>query len=420
MNDASFLKAIRSSPGDDHLRLVYADWLDEHGQADRAEFIRLQFRLEALTGGLGWLRDEAVCCQEATADGLRIPYEGDFAWLERLSFASGCAPSPEEEALRKRQADLLAANQQEWKHGLPLAGWFRRGFLDGVHGTPAQLLEHAVVLRDCPTLRCFCIDFYTEYTERDEFDYDEWVQRARGAGLFERCESLLVTCPAHDDRDELVAWSLFPRLRRLVIYGDDNLIYRPPDPGTFQGNLRWYEVPMWRLGNNAEAGWPDEYFERHVLGSLEGAGLEYLDFSWNDLTGDGVIALAGSEKSRDLRTLRLHGSWLGDNGRAAVEALSRSPHLTRLEHLDLGSAFLDDEALTPLLDSPLLGQLRLLDISHNAVTAEGTQRLIMNPAAAGLRVLVLSSSLEDTSPANQASRAMSESHRPPGLRIIVG
>ena len=36
------LDTIRDAPGDDAPRLVCADWLDEHGEAERAEFIRLQ------------------------------------------------------------------------------------------------------------------------------------------------------------------------------------------------------------------------------------------------------------------------------------------------------------------------------------------------------------------------------------------
>jgi uncharacterized protein (TIGR02996 family) len=39
---APFLAAICASPDDDLPRLVYADWLDEHGDPARAEFIRLQ------------------------------------------------------------------------------------------------------------------------------------------------------------------------------------------------------------------------------------------------------------------------------------------------------------------------------------------------------------------------------------------
>jgi uncharacterized protein (TIGR02996 family) len=46
MSDAAaLLAAIRAAPDDDAPRLVYADWLDEHGQPERAEFIRVQIEL---------------------------------------------------------------------------------------------------------------------------------------------------------------------------------------------------------------------------------------------------------------------------------------------------------------------------------------------------------------------------------------
>ncbi len=42
-----FLAAIIAEPHEDVHRLVYADWLEEQGEADRAEFIRVQCELEA-------------------------------------------------------------------------------------------------------------------------------------------------------------------------------------------------------------------------------------------------------------------------------------------------------------------------------------------------------------------------------------
>lgn len=39
------LKAVVASPDDDLPRLVAADWLDEHGEPERAEFIRVQIEL---------------------------------------------------------------------------------------------------------------------------------------------------------------------------------------------------------------------------------------------------------------------------------------------------------------------------------------------------------------------------------------
>jgi len=41
-HDDAFLQAILESPDDDTSRLVYADYLDEHGGPDRAEFLRVQ------------------------------------------------------------------------------------------------------------------------------------------------------------------------------------------------------------------------------------------------------------------------------------------------------------------------------------------------------------------------------------------
>src|SRR5437588_12608417 len=44
MNDAAFLADICANPDDDTPRLVYADWLEDHGDSERAEFIRTQIR----------------------------------------------------------------------------------------------------------------------------------------------------------------------------------------------------------------------------------------------------------------------------------------------------------------------------------------------------------------------------------------
>jgi uncharacterized protein (TIGR02996 family) len=44
----AFLKAIIENPDDDAIRLVYCDWLEEHGQPDRAAFIRVQCELARL------------------------------------------------------------------------------------------------------------------------------------------------------------------------------------------------------------------------------------------------------------------------------------------------------------------------------------------------------------------------------------
>src|SRR4051812_46037564 len=47
---AALLRACKDEPFDDVRRLVLADWLEEHGDPDRAEFVRLQLALHDLWG----------------------------------------------------------------------------------------------------------------------------------------------------------------------------------------------------------------------------------------------------------------------------------------------------------------------------------------------------------------------------------
>ena len=110
MNEGeALLAAILASPDDDTPRLVYADWLDEHDEPERAEFIRLQIALAH-------------------------------------------APTI---ALRAREGALLHAHESAWLSALkaekgPLYGEahgkFRRGFIEVVWMSATAFLERATEL----------------------------------------------------------------------------------------------------------------------------------------------------------------------------------------------------------------------------------------------------------------------------------
>ena len=53
----AFIADIIAHPDDDSVRLIYADWLEEHDEPDRAEFIRVQIELAELTRDYGDFRD---------------------------------------------------------------------------------------------------------------------------------------------------------------------------------------------------------------------------------------------------------------------------------------------------------------------------------------------------------------------------
>lgn len=128
---AAFLRAIRENPDDDTVRLVYADWLAEHGDEPRAEFIRVQLELAT--------RNPApmLPSNRAELDALRARERELFerAGPDQLEWLGA--------------AHALAAPGSEWAGHL---SWFRRGFLHRVtcpgddwarHGG-AVLAEHPV------------------------------------------------------------------------------------------------------------------------------------------------------------------------------------------------------------------------------------------------------------------------------------
>lgn len=66
---ACLLDAIRDNPACDTARLVYADFLDENGEGDRAEFIRVQCELAPLSR----FEEDYGVCSSCEGDGLSDP-----------------------------------------------------------------------------------------------------------------------------------------------------------------------------------------------------------------------------------------------------------------------------------------------------------------------------------------------------------
>ena len=114
-DERDFFDSIRSTPDDDGPRLIFADWLDEHGESDRAEFVRIS----AL-----W-----TACPMTTHDGLNSANAND-----------NC---------RER-------NEVRWTASLrPLvtACAFHRGVIDSVSVDAAQFLANGPAIFDLAPIR---------------------------------------------------------------------------------------------------------------------------------------------------------------------------------------------------------------------------------------------------------------------------
>jgi uncharacterized protein (TIGR02996 family) len=143
--EIGLLRAVCADPADDAPRLILADWWDEHGRPERAEFLRVQCAAAYLSacGHTAW------------------PFQPDDNHGEcrtALEATEGCEDCSRLITLCARSRALLTATKPgEWS-GFPAelassrALWqFRRGFVASLTLSAAHWLRHADALYWHPT-----------------------------------------------------------------------------------------------------------------------------------------------------------------------------------------------------------------------------------------------------------------------------
>src|SRR5947209_1070483 len=111
--EESFLHAVLEAPDDDTPRLVYADWLDDHGEHDRAEFIRVRIDLARLAPGqdvasrLGYVEGGTLSTSNRTACALALARSTSLAALTEVILRGNTSGPEGVEALRQRFGDGL-------------------------------------------------------------------------------------------------------------------------------------------------------------------------------------------------------------------------------------------------------------------------------------------------------------------------
>jgi uncharacterized protein (TIGR02996 family) len=231
--ERALVRAVLEEPGDDLPRLVFADWLEEHGQAERAEFCRVQCELaaverrlvELLDDDTDWDRCEGVSarwcpnCGDCTCRNPEDSLNDADCPLHSINSDHCC----KEWAERKRDALRTRAREMFQAHG---AGWFgrsacitppnnreeqygewrvvHRGFVESVRCTLATLLGEPC--GRCDGLgECSVEDFDGRICHRGECTACSGTGRVGGCGveLFGSQPVLDVTVvgaePEHED-----------------------------------------------------------------------------------------------------------------------------------------------------------------------------------------------------------------------------
>lgn len=310
---AACVQEMRERPDDDLPRLVLADWFDENGDPDRAEFSRAQVKLS------------------------RMPRD-----------------DPSRMALKARAKDLLARHRERWLaeagFSRPVSHRFRRGFLDHVWVNEEDLSSHDQTpwLREPLTKLSVHVQrppLVKRLWTHPAFAHLRWLHLS-GEGV------------AGEGVPGLAASPMFGALRTLVLnvqgLGDREMrvLARCANMPALSA-LKFH--PDWVT----EAGW-DALASGPLFATLRALWLN--DFLCVDDSADQAAAvIAGLPQMRGLRHLSITSSWLMDDG---ARALAGSDHLGGLRELVLCDNVLTDEGARALL-CPRLGGLEVLDLRSN-------------------------------------------------------
>jgi uncharacterized protein (TIGR02996 family) len=401
----AFLQAIREAPQDDTPRLIYADYLDDNGDSDRAAFIRAQCRLAHLensTPEAALLRGQAVSL-------LREHWE---EWVDPVGSFLGPNASRHGEHVLRGPFRPGCLNR------------FKRGFIESLSLDVEQFVAHwATLARHMPLvdlrlwgagrgLEAFASLPYLRGVAflhfRDYFDapltsagaqvladsphlsylrglylyensiHDEGVAAITGASWVENLESLNLSNTATTPVALMtLAAARMPRLQDLC-FGDNSVCDRGL---VYLANAAWFG--QLRILDLHDALIEEPGIEAFAAAPHHSA-LGMLDLSRNTIGPGGGRLLAGATILKTVTALNLARCDLGDTG---VEALASSPRLQSLRRLSLDENQLTARALEAIAASPNLPRLELLSIHGNHFSAGAVAGLIPSPRLPQLRWL---------------------------------
>jgi uncharacterized protein (TIGR02996 family) len=338
-HEDAFIQAIIESPDDDVPRLVFADWLDDHGQAERAEFIRVQVELA-----------------RAAADGL--------------------APATRRDELLARQQELLRGHERQWAdrlHGVADRYWFRRGFVEDVEIDAEALLAHSSTVFESAPVRHARLGGGLEA-----------LARLSASPLLARLRSIDLSFGCYGVNDgDLKSLATLPLLRLLESLCVIECNVSGEGLRSVLGSSHLLRLRCLHL---SECQMHGEDGVRPLAESPRLAGLTQLWLNDNGLGDAGASALAASPNWLRLEHLSLSECEVGDGG---AEALARSPHLGRLAGLYLSGNDVGDRGAAALAGSAGLPAVEHLYLQRNQVTDAGARAFASSPHLGRLRALVL-------------------------------
>jgi len=366
-NSRTLLKAIFAHPEDDALRLIYSDWLDEHGDSARADFIRLQLRLARLP--IYDPRLSELIDQERAM--LRSNEQNWFSELPSLSgvtwgaFERGFVESAEfddvHSFLRQAEAviDLIPLREARFLDLTPITLAHLASSRQLSRIKALDLSHHGLTDKEIGTLLRSPNVTGLEVLDLDYNEIgDEGLQiLSESRFLNELRELKLSRNNYHGFGIQLLAES--QNVENIVTLDvSKNMIGRLGTMALTKANglnsLRELSLAATNLDSSGV---------ESLLSSPYFSDLINVDISANpDIGDDGAISLAMSTRVKQIQILHLGVSNITDIG---AEAIATSPYFTALRWLDLSGNRIGKRGAIALSRSPFLSELTQLDLRHN-------------------------------------------------------
>jgi uncharacterized protein (TIGR02996 family) len=421
----ALLRACKGDPTNDEVRRILADFLEEDGQAERAEFVRLQIALPEEEDRREW----HPLAAEREARQIRLLRKNAADWLGGAWNAYGWVGVPSENpghsasvkfarGLACVQVGKAPCDELPLALGPGAAPWLER-FEAG------RILEPDVWAELCrgPLLEGFS-DLGIHWEDPDVGTLVGLLERARpaqlGLNMDEAEPGLLATLAAAPwfrphvlSLENFAGWEAFAASPAL--WEVRNLSLHVRDEG----------FPLVALASSANLGNIRKLFlngdgmgaalgrllesdglagvRELAITSYDGSGspgiapalrecqglpaLRDLDLFMNPLDRDEAAQLAQSPALAGVRILKLHSCALDG---PAARNLFASPHLANLECLDLSCNPIGDVGLKALATAPTLNKLRQLDLCKSEVGPAGLRALVASPRFGQLQTLELS------------------------------
>lgn len=392
----ALLAACRARPADDLPRLVLADWLEENGQPERAEFVRIQVEVS-----------------HPTAD------------VERIR------------GLKKREAELLAEHENDWTGGyqaahtamMPARRADDKGYVGSVppwYRLVRGLMRvgNAAEFVGRPELRKWLKSHELLWLEQIDFTFTTpgWFVKADLPDeLHGRIWlNLRLSGPSNETAwragfRQLALSGNFTAARSLSVNGADGEVVLEeltnadvsqlvaltmpgcggPRPASLIASAPFTALSSLDLGPIPEAGL------RAILASPYLGNLAHLNLVASPIGDAGLVALCESKLACTLRRVEFPNTGISDLG---VIALAKSPLFAHMlgprldvtteqvgddgqKRLNLMMNRIGDEGLKALAASEHLLRFRELVLRENVVSDAGVEALAASPYAANLAFL---------------------------------